>query len=83
MVQLDHDCTVASWSSVLVRVPFAVKRHHDLGNSYKGQHLTGVAFRGSVHYQHGRQHGSDQADIVLEKLRVLHLVPKTNRKTVF
>ena len=28
--------------------------------------------RGSVHY-HGRKHGSMQADMVLEELRVLHL----------
>jgi hypothetical protein len=32
------------------------------------------SFRGSVHYHHGRKHGSMQADMVLEKeLRVLHL----------
>ena len=32
------------------------------------------SFRGSVHYHHGRKHGSIQADMVLEKeLRVLHL----------
>ena len=31
-------------------------------------------FRGSVHYHHGRKHGSIQVDMVLEKeLRVLHL----------
>ena len=34
--------------AVLDRVSIAVKRHHDQGNSYKGQH-----FRGSVHYHHG------------------------------
>ena len=33
-------------------------------------------FRGSVHYHHGREHGSIQADIVLEELRVLHLDAK-------
>jgi hypothetical protein len=38
-------------------------------------------FRGSVHYHHGRKHGSIQADMVLEKeLRVLHLVLKANRR---
>ena len=31
-------------------------------------------FRGLVYYQHGRKHGSTQADMVLEKeLRILHL----------
>ena len=30
-------------------------------------------FRGSVHYQHGRKHGSVQVVMVLEELRVLHL----------
>ena len=28
--------------SVLVRVSIALKRHHDQGNSYKGQHLIGA-----------------------------------------
>ena len=49
-------------------VPIAMRRHHDQGNSYKVQYL--------VHYHHGRKYGSIQA----EELRVLHLVPKTNRK---
>ena len=32
------------------------------------------SFRGSVHYQHGREHGGVQADMVLkQELRVLHL----------
>ena len=33
-------------------------------------------FRGSVHYHHGGKHGSVQADVGLEELRVLHLHPK-------
>jgi hypothetical protein len=48
-----------------------------------GQHLIGLAyrFRGSVHYHHGRKHGSIQADMVLEEeLRVLHLDPKAVRR---
>ena len=56
-------------ASVLVRVSFAVKRHHDQGNSYKENiYLIGVAysFRGSVHY-YGGQHGGKQVDMVLEK----------------
>jgi hypothetical protein len=33
---------------------------------------------GSVHYHHGRKHGSVQADMMLEKeLRVLYLDPQT------
>jgi hypothetical protein len=53
-----------------------VKRHHDQGNSYKGQHLIGAAlqFQRFVHYCHGREHDSLHPDMVLEKkLRVLHL----------
>jgi hypothetical protein len=47
-------------------------------NSYKEQCLIGACrFRGSVHYHHGRKHGSVQADTVLEKEpRVLHLDPR-------
>ena len=38
-------------------------------------------FTGLVHYQHGREHGSRQADMVLEKeLRVLHLGPRAAEK---
>jgi len=39
------------------------------------------SFRGSVHYHHGRKHGSVQeADMVLEELRALHLDPKVARR---
>jgi hypothetical protein len=31
------------------------------------------SFRGLVHYHHRGKHGSMQADMVLEELRVLHL----------
>jgi hypothetical protein len=31
-------------------------------------------FRSSVHYHQGRKHGSIQAGMALEELRVLHLV---------
>jgi hypothetical protein len=37
-------------------------------------------FRSSVHYQHGRKHGSMQADMVLEEPRGLHPDPKSVRK---
>ena len=43
-------------TNFLVRLSFAVKRHHDHNNSYKGKHLIGVpyCFRGLAHYHHGR-----------------------------
>jgi hypothetical protein len=31
------------------------------------------SFRGSIHYHQGRKHGSIQADMVQEELRVLYL----------
>jgi hypothetical protein len=37
-------------------------------------------FRGSVYYHQGRKHGSVQSGMVLEELRVLHLVLKANRR---
>jgi hypothetical protein len=37
------------------------------GNSYKGKHLIGA---------HGGKHGNVQADIVLEKPRVLYLAAR-------
>jgi hypothetical protein len=40
-----------------------------------------VGFKDSVHFHHGRKHGSIQADLVLKKeLRVLHLDVKATRK---
>ena len=48
----------------------AGNRHHDQSNSYKNNIPLGLAyrFRSSVHYRHGRKHGSMQADMVLEEL---------------
>ena len=42
----------------------------------------GLAYRvrSSVHYRYGGKHGSMQADIVLEELRVLHLDMKAARR---
>lgn len=54
---------------IFVRVSVAAKRHHDHGNFYRGTHLIGVAriqFRGSVHYLHAGEHGSMQANMVLQ-----------------
>jgi hypothetical protein len=51
-----------------------MNRHHDQDNSYKDISL-GLAyrFRNSVHYHHGGKHGSVQAGMELEELRVLYL----------
>ena len=60
---------------VLVKVFIAVKKHLDHGNSYKKNIELGwlvYSFRGPAHCHHGGEHGSTQADLVLE-LRVLHL----------
>jgi hypothetical protein len=56
-------------SSVCLRVSIAVKRYHGHNNSYKGKHLigAGLPFQYLVHYHHGGNHGSMQADMVLEK----------------
>jgi hypothetical protein len=41
-------------------------------------------FRGSVHYHHGRKHGTMKADMVLQKeLRVLHLDPQAAEGNCF
>ena len=37
-------------------------------------------FRDSVHFHHGRKHGSIQADVRLEEPKVLHLDPKAARR---
>ena len=51
-----------------VRISIAVKRHHDHGNSYKGQHLTDIQSISSW-----CQNVTAQAEIVMEKkLRVLY-----------
>jgi hypothetical protein len=53
-----------------------IKVNIELGLTY--------SFRSSVHYYHGRKHGSLQSDMVLEKeLRVLHLDPKAARRQLF
>jgi hypothetical protein len=59
-----------------LRVSISVKKHYDHSNYYKENIYTRLAyrFRGLVHYCHGIEHGSTQADMVLEKeLRLLHL----------
>ena len=62
---------------VLVRVT-AVNRHHDQGKSNKGQHLigAGLQIQRLSPVPSRQRHGSIQAGIVQEKLRVLHLYLK-------
>jgi hypothetical protein len=62
--------------SILVRVSIAVKKHHDQGSSYEGKHLIGAGL------QFQRKHGIIQAYMILEKLRVLYLDPKSTRRTL-
>ena len=40
------------------------------------------SFRDSDHYYHGRKHGSMQADMVLQELRVLYLDPQTESQSM-
>jgi hypothetical protein len=64
----------------------AVKRQHDHSNSYKGRHLigAGLSFRDLARYSHGRERGSVQADMVLEKeLGVLHLGAHAARRRLY
>ena len=49
-----------------------IKENIELGLAY--------SFRGLVHCHHGGKHGSMQADLVLEDLRVLYLDPIGNRR---
>jgi hypothetical protein len=57
-------------TSALIRVSIAMKRHHDQGNSYKGKHFIGASLRLQgfsplSSQQEAWQHGSMQADLVL------------------
>jgi len=74
---------VSTILGVLVRLSIARKRHHDQGNTYRGQLLIGTALQ-NQRFSQGRKYGSVQADIVLEKeLRGLHLDLEGNKeKTV-
>lgn len=49
-----------------------IKEKMSLGMAYR--------FRSSVHYDHAGNHGSIQADMVLEEMIVLNLVLKANRR---
>ena len=50
---------------------FALKRHHDHNNSYKGKCLIGVCLhfpKFGLHYQYSGKHSSLQADIILHEV---------------
>ena len=67
------------WQSVLDRVSTAVKRHHDLDNSYKGKHfiVAGLQFQRFAPLSSGQEAGQRADRHVLEKeLRVLHQDPQ-------
>jgi hypothetical protein len=65
-------------ASVLVMVSVAMKQYHDQGNSYKGQHLPGLAysFRGLIRYHQGRKHVNIQASMVLRSREFYILIHK-------
>jgi hypothetical protein len=62
-----------------------MKRQNDQGNFCNGKHeIITYSFRGLDHYHHGGNHGSIQADMVLEKnLRVLFLICRKQKVTVY
>ena len=58
-----------------------MKRHHEQGNLYKEKHLIGAGLQVQRFSQLSWQkYGSFQADMVQEKLRVLHLHLKATRR---
>jgi hypothetical protein len=63
-------------------VSIAVKRHHDQGNSYKGQHLIGIGLQvqRSSQLSSRQEHSIIQADMGLEELKVLHLDTNADRR---
>jgi hypothetical protein len=65
----------------LLRFSIAVNRHHNQGNSYKGQHLIGAGLQvlRFSPLSSRWEHGSIKAGMLQEMLRVLHLVSKVNR----
>jgi hypothetical protein len=65
----------------LIRVPIAVRRHHDQGNFYKGQYLIGAGLQDQRFrpLSSRQKHGSIQADVELEEWKVPHLDPEADR----
>ena len=60
---------------VLVKVSIFEKTHHDQDNSHKDEYLIGAGLQvqRSSPLASRQKHGSIQADMAQEKLRVLHL----------
>ena len=56
-----------------------MKRHHDQGKSYKGQHFIGAGLQFQSFSVFSGKYGIMQADLVLDELRVLHLDSKEAR----
>lgn len=64
------------YNIVLVRVFITVKRHHELGEYFKGQHLIGACFTGS-----GVQSIIIKAESMdLEELKLWYLISKASRR---
>lgn len=53
-----------SWLSYFL---IAVERHHDQSNLQKKEFIENLQFRGWTRDYHSREHGSKQADIVMEQ----------------
>jgi hypothetical protein len=59
-----------------------VNRHHDQGNSYKGQHLIGAGLQvlRFSPLSSWWEYGSVQADVGLEEPKVLHFDSKADKR---
>lgn len=71
--------TIQAWLSQL-HVWFLWASMQELPCHTPGLRGFSESFKGSINYHLGRKHGNIQAGMTLAKLRVLHLVPKTNRR---
>jgi hypothetical protein len=71
-------------AGVIVRVSIAVKRPCNQSNSYKGQHLIGAGLQVQRFspLSSRQEHSNVRAKVGLEELKVLHFVPKANRRLV-
>ena len=66
----------AKIGTLLVRVPIAIKRHHDQGNPFTGHFFEVLRFSLLLLWLEAWQ----RPGMVLEELRVLYLVLKANRR---
>jgi hypothetical protein len=67
--------------TVLLGVSNAINKHHEQGNSYKGQNLIGAGLQVQRFspLSSRQEHGSIQAGMAWEELRVRHLHLKADR----